>query len=210
MTRILLALFLALLSPAAAWAATPFVPSEGVDYVLIDDARPYRPLQGKIEVVEVFAYWCPHCAAFQPRVDAWRRSLPADVRFTFVPLTTASGDPQARAYFAAERMGAVERIHASLFHAMHDEGTMPRNPSDGELQAWLAGQGLSAAKLKSAWNSPAMANDLRHASDFEHAVDIEGTPTLVINGRYRIIGSTQESMLRIADALIASLRAGRR
>jgi protein dithiol oxidoreductase (disulfide-forming) len=208
MTRALLSLLFALLLPASAWAATPttFVPAEGVDYVVIDNGQPYRPLQGKIEIVEVFAYWCPHCAAFQPMVDAWKRRLPNDVRFTYVPLTTESGDPLSRGYFATEALGAVERMHAPLFRAMHDDGTMPMNPSDGELQDWLAGQGLPAAKLRAAWSSPAMAANLRHASAFEHAVDIEGTPTLVVNGRYRIISGDHEGMLRTADGLIAMLR----
>jgi thiol:disulfide interchange protein DsbA len=212
MTRILLSLFFALLLPASAFAAVPaaFAPTEGVDYVLVDGGRPYRPLQGKIEVVEVFAYLCPHCADFQPSIDAWKRGLPKDVRFTYVPLATENGDPQSRAYFTAEALGAVERTHAALFRAMHDDGTMPMNPSDGELQGWLAGQGLSAAKLKAAWNSPATAANLRNASAFEHAIGIEGTPTLVVDGRYRIIGRDHESMLRTADALIAMLQRQRR
>ena len=210
MTRTLLGLLFALLMPAAASAATPAAPVEGVDYVLIDGAQPYRPLQGKVEVVEVFAYWCPHCAQFQPMVDAWKRRLPQGVRFTYVPLATESGDPLSRAYFASEALGAVERTHAALFRAMHDDGTMPMNPSDGELQDWFVGQGLPAARLKAAWNSPATAANLRHASAFEHAVDIEGTPTLVVNGRYRIISGDHEAMLRTADALIAMLQRQRR
>lgn len=211
MTRALLSLLFALL-PATAFAAAPapFTPAEGVDYVVIDNGQPYRSLQGRIEVVEVFAYWCPHCAAFQPMVDAWKRRLPSDVRFTYVPLTTGNGDALSRGYFATEALGAVERTHAALFRAMHDEGTMPMNPSDGELQDWLVGEGLPAAKLRAAWNSPAMATNLQHASAFEHAVDIEGTPTLVVNGRYRIISGDHESMLRTADALIAMLRRQRR
>lgn len=210
MTRTLLGLLFALLLPAAAFAATPAAPVEGVDYVLIDGAQPYRPLQGKVEVVEVFAYWCPHCAQFQPMVDAWKRRLPQGVRFTYVPLATESGDPLSRAYFASEALGAVERTHAALFRAMHDDGTLPMNPSDGELQDWFVGQGLPAARLKAAWNSPATAANLRHASAFEHAVDIEGTPTLVVNGRYRIISGDHEAMLRTADALIAMLQRQRR
>ena len=211
MTRTLLGLLFALLLPATAFAATPVAaPVEGVDYVVIDGAQPYRPLQGKIEVVEVFAYWCPHCAQFQPKLEAWRRTLPAGVRFAYVPLATENGDPLSRGYFATEALGAVERTHAALFRAMHDDGTMPMNPSDGELQAWLAGQGLSAAKLKAAWDSPATAANLRHASAFEHAVDIEGTPTLVVNGRYRITSGDHEAMLRTADALIAMLQRQRR
>ena len=208
MTRILFGLFLALLLPASACAAAPapLVPTEGVDYAVIEGAQPYRPLQGKIEVVEVFAYSCTHCAAFEPKLDAWRRTLPRDVRFTFVPSAGVGSIPLSRAFFATEALGAVERTHAALFRAMHDEGTMPLNPTDDELQQWLVGQGLSAAKLRAAWNSPAMADDLRRADAFERAIDLEGTPTLVVNGRYRILGNSRDEQLRIMDALIAMLR----
>ena len=208
MTRALLNLFFALLLPASAFAATPapFVPTEGVDYVLIDGAQPYRPLQGKVEVVEVFAYSCSHCADFQPKLDAWRHKLPRDVRFTFVPSAAVGSEPLSRAYFAAESLGAVETVHAALFRAMHDDGTMPANPTDSELQQWLAGEGLPAAKLKAAWNSPAMAANLRHANDFEQAVGVEGTPTLIVNGKYRILGKSRDDQLRIMDALIAMSR----
>jgi len=211
MTRILFGLLFALLVPAAAFAATPVVaPVEGVDYVLIDGGQPYRPLQGKIEVVEVFAYSCSHCADFQPKLDAWRHTLPRDVRFTFVPSAGVGSEALSRAYFATEALGAVERTHAALFRAMHDDGSMPMNPTDGELQSWLAGQGLPAAKLKAAWNSPALAANLRHADAFEHAIDLQGTPTLIVNGQYRILGKSRDDQLRIIDGLIVSLRQQRR
>lgn len=212
MTRILLSLLFALLLPAAAFAAPPtaFVPVEGVDYVAIEGAQPYRPLQGRIEVVEVFAYSCSHCAAFEPALDAWHRKLPRDVRFTYVPSAGVGSEPLSRAYFAAEALGAVERTHAALFRAMHDDGTMPMNPSDGELQDWLAVQGLPAAKLRAIWNSPAMTADLRRADAFAHAIDLQGTPTLIVNGKYRILGKSRDDQLRIVDGLIASLRRQRR
>ena len=211
MTRAFLRLLLCLLIPVAAIAAPPAdALVEGVDYQLIEGAGPYRPLQGKVEVVEVFAYSCSHCAAFQPRLDAWRSKLPRDVRFTFVPSAEVGSEPLSRAYFAAEALGAVERTHAALFRAMHDEGTMPLNPSDAELQQWLAGHGLPAAKLAAAWTAPAMAGNLRRAGDFTHAIDLQGTPTLVVNGRYRILGQSRDDQLRILDALIASLRRPRR
>jgi thiol:disulfide interchange protein DsbA len=66
-------------------AANPNGLVEGRDYVEIKDAQPWMPLNGKIEVVEVFGYVCPACAAFNPLVEAWKAKLPADVRFSYVP-----------------------------------------------------------------------------------------------------------------------------
>jgi predicted DsbA family dithiol-disulfide isomerase len=54
-----------------------------------------------------------------------------------------------------------------------------------------------------------MAANLRHANAFEHAAGIKYTPSFVIDGRYLVTGD-HDTMLRTADALIASLRNRRR
>ena len=43
---------------------------------------------GKIEVVEFFFYLCPHCFAFDPVLEQWLKTLPADVSFRRVPIGT--------------------------------------------------------------------------------------------------------------------------
>src|SRR5690606_21220931 len=47
----------------------------GTDYIEIPGGQPFAPLEGKIEVVEVFAYSCGACAAFDPLVASWERRL---------------------------------------------------------------------------------------------------------------------------------------
>ena len=210
MIRLLPALF-ALLLPLAALAATPAAPVAGEDYVLIDDGQPYQPLAGKkIEVVEVFGYWCHHCAEFQPKVEAWKQALPADVRFTYVPAVFSDDDPYARAFFAAADAGALGRTHDELFSAIHDDRILATNATLDEI-AWFYGEhGLVPAKMKVAMTSPATTARLQRARDFALRSGVEGTPALVINGRYRVRGRTHDDTLRIASQLIAQLRAARR
>src|SRR5688500_6235588 len=103
----LLLLLLALL-PAVAGAAPAAAPApvEGKDYVVIPDGKPFAPLNGKVEVVEVFGYTCIHCAHLEPIISAWKRKQPSYVRLTPVP--AAFGGywiPYARAYYAAEVLG---------------------------------------------------------------------------------------------------------
>src|SRR3954470_11230231 len=103
MRKSLVLLFSLMLSATTLRAsADAAAPVEGSDYVVIADGQPYAPLDGKIEVVEVFGYWCPHCAEFQPELSAWRRGLPSGVRFTYVPAVFTAGDSFARGFFAAE------------------------------------------------------------------------------------------------------------
>lgn len=206
--RRLLILLSCLLFALPALAAAP--PVEGTDYVLIDNGQPYAPLAGKIEVVEVFGYWCPHCAEFQPQLSAWKRTLPADVRFTYVPAVFTAGDNFARAYFAAEHYGILARTHDAMFPAIHVEGLLPLNASVPELAAYYATQGLDPAKAQAYMDSPEVEAKLEHARQFALHSGVEGTPTLIINGRYRITAATHADGLRIAGQLIDQLRAARR
>lgn len=199
---VLFALMIALL-PVLAWSA-PAV--EGRDYALIEDGAPYQPLAGRIEVAEVFAYWCDHCAQFQPMVEAWQRKLPKDVRLSYVPLPSGRDDAFARGFFATQAAGGLAKVHAPLFVAVHDEQLVPRNPSIDELSAWYGQRGLDAAKLRAAMASPALADRLAEAHQFAVRSGVEGTPTLIVNGRYRILGRSLEELLRNADAVIAQLR----
>lgn len=205
----LLALFGLLLLPLAAAAAEPAAPVEGRDYRVVENGAPYRPLDGKIEVVEVFAYWCPHCAEFQPSLDAWVRKLPGDVRFTYLPAAFDPNDAFARGFFAAERAGAVARTHDAMFRAVHHDGLLARNATIDEI-AWFYGQqGLDQKAAKAAMLGPQVDALMQRAREFEIGIQLPGTPTMVVNGRYVITPRTHQDALRIADQLVARLRAAR-
>lgn len=210
MTRRLAILLLALL-PLGACAQPPSTPVEGTDYVVIPGGQPWQPLDGKVEVVEVFAYTCHHCADFQAYVDAWKRKLPANVRFSYVPAAYDPRNTYARAYFAAEQLGVLDTTHAPLFDAIHDAQTVPiSNASVDELAVFYGDQGVDAAKFKAAMASPAVDASMRHAREFMLASGLRGTPTLIVDGRYRVQAGTHEDTLRIVDQLIAMERAARK
>ena len=204
MTKRLVLLLLALL-PLAASAVPPPTPVAGTDYVVIQDGAPYLPLDGKIEVVEVFAYWCHFCADFQPKIDAWKRTLPTNVRFTPVPLPYDRNDALARAFFAAQAAGVLATTHDAMFDAIHVEQSLPKNATIDEIAAFYARQGLDAARMKAAMEDESMGARLVAARQFAIRSGLEGTPTLVINGRYRVLGHTLDESLRIASQLLASM-----
>lgn len=212
MTRRIAFLLLALLLPLAANAAQPPASrplAAGIDYVEIPGGTPYQPLKGKIEVVEVFAYWCHHCADFQPKVDAWKAKLPKDVRFTYVPAAFDSNDPFARAYFAADMAGELNKTHHALFNAIHVDETLPKNASIDQVAAFYGRLGLDAAKMKASMQGFVVGAKLVKARDFAIRSGLEGTPTLIVNGKYRVTGRNYDEQLRIASQLIAMLRGKR-
>jgi thiol:disulfide interchange protein DsbA len=204
----LLGMLAALLLPFAASAAQPApMPVAGTDYEVIESGTPLAPLAGKIEVVEIFGYWCHHCADFQPKVEAWKRTLPADVRFTYLPLPSGDDDPFARGFFASQSAGMLAKTHDATYVAIHTEHTLPKNPSLDEMATFYGQLGLDSARLKSLMESPAVVAKLKPAWEFATRSGLEGTPTLVVNGKYRIDHGSHDDRLRVAAQLIARERA---
>lgn len=214
--RALTLLFAALLLPALAVAAgQPAAPRgpapvEGADFVRIDGGAPYAPAAGTIEVAEVFGYTCPACARFEPMIATWKAKLPADVRVRYVPAPFGGPwIPYARAYFAGEALGITAEAHPRVFRALHEAGELPRNPTVDELASFHAGMGVPVARFHAAYAAPAVDTQLERARAFIERSGVEGTPAIVVNGKYRVLGSSYEDMLRITEHLIARERAAR-
>ncbi|MEQ8034695.1 thiol:disulfide interchange protein DsbA/DsbL [Xanthomonas sp. WHRI 6106] len=201
-----LSLLLLILVPLAACAADKTAPPvEGEDYTLIDGGQPYAPLAGKVEVVEVFGYTCPHCAHFEPTLEAWAAKQPAYVRFT--PLPAAFGgywDAFARAYFAADILGVAKRSHRAMFDAIHEKQSVPtQNVSADELAVFYADYGVPQQRFVDTFKSEAVDARLKAAREFALRSKLPGTPALIVNGRYLIGARNYPDMLRVADYLIA-------
>lgn len=201
-----LSLLLLILVPLAACAADNKAPPvEGEDYTLIEGGQPYAPLAGKVEVVEVFGYTCPHCAHFEPTLEAWAAKQPSHVRFTPVPAAFGGfWDSFARAYFAADILGVAKRSHRAMFDAIHEKQSVPtQNVSPEELAAFYADYGVPQQRFVDTFKSATVDARLKAAREFAQRSKLSGTPALIVNGRYLIGARNYPDMLKIADYLIA-------
>ncbi|WP_408951175.1 thiol:disulfide interchange protein DsbA/DsbL [Lysobacter sp. Hz 25] len=215
----LASLFLLAVLPFAAFAAPKTAapagpaPEAGVDYVEIEGGKPFAAVKGKVEVVEVFGYTCPHCAHFEPQVAAWRAKQPADVNF--VPLAAPFGgywNPYAQAFYTAQSMKLLGKTHEAMFSALHEQHRLPiQNASTDEIAGFYAQYGANRQAFAAAMAGPATAKAMERAKAFIMAAGVDGTPSLVVAGKYRV--TTQkgfDDMLRVADHLVARERAGKR
>lgn len=198
-------------NPIVAPTGPALVP--GTDYVEIQGGQPFDPLDGKIEVVELFGYVCPACNAFQSTVRAWKARQPADVRVTYVPaLFGPDWTPYAHAFYAAESLGLVDKTHDAVYDAIHNKQTLPgegEKPTMAPIAAFYSQYGVSAEQFTNAMNSFAINGKLNKAKQFAIRSQISGTPSLIVNGKYLVKGRNWDDMLRIADQLIAQERAAK-
>ncbi|MET0807615.1 MAG: thiol:disulfide interchange protein DsbA/DsbL [Pseudoxanthomonas sp.] len=209
---LLVLLALVPLLASAAPSTAPPAPIEGTDYVVIADGKPYAALAGKVEVAEVFGYTCIHCAHFQPVLSAWQKKQPSWVRFTPVPAAFGGyWTPYARAYYAAAKLRVLAKSHDAMFKAVHETGTLPiQNVSNEEIAAFYAAYGADPKAFVAAMDSPATDLLIERARDFATVTGVEGTPTLIVNGKYRVLGRSFDDSLRITDFLVARERAARK
>ena len=181
-------------------------PVEGKDYLRV--AQPVPMTGDKIEVVEFFGYWCPHCNAFEPALEAWVKKLPATVNFRRMPVAfNAAQEPAQRLYFAIEALGLVDTLHRKVFAAMHVE--RKRLDKDAEIADFAKANGVDPVKLQDAMKSFSVATKMRQSRQLSEGYRIEGVPTLGIHGRFMTspsIAGTQERALVTADVLIAQAR----
>ncbi|MDX1916195.1 MAG: thiol:disulfide interchange protein DsbA/DsbL [Methylophilus sp.] len=164
----------------------------------------------KIEVMEIFWYGCIHCYHMDPLLNAWVKKLPSDVYFKRVPgLPNPSWAPMAKAYFAMETLGLLEKLHTPLFDAVHKQKTI--NPTDEKsIIEWVTKQsGLDKLKVEQAFSSFTTSTNLNRAAQVFRASGATGVPSLIIDGKY-LTSSTMaggnEEAIKTADFIIANVR----
>jgi thiol:disulfide interchange protein DsbA len=182
----------------------------GVDYELVKNGQPFEPLNGKIEVVEAFGYVCSHCATFQPSISSWGQRLPADVRFTYLPAALGGPwDDYARAFYASQVMGILDKAHAKVYDAIHLEGKLNGlrgGDSEEEIAAYYAQFGVDPKAFIGNMKSFAVTGKFNKARQYFAAQSIgvvPVTPTIFVNGKYRVAANGELDRLQVADVLIA-------
>jgi len=196
MTRILfvlLALFATASAQAQAWAA-------GVHYSVIPTQRTNVPA-GKVEVMEVFSYGCPACNSYRPILKKLKAALPPNAQLVYLP---ASWHPEEnwpmfqRAFLTAQSMGISEKAHEQMYDAIWTSGELgvadpnthlPKStlPSIEDIARFYQRvTGVKAENFVAASKSFSVDLKMRQADAQILAMKVTGTPTLVVNGKYRV------------------------
>lgn len=116
---------------ASAQPVGPTLWQPGVNYTLIVPAQPTSVGAGQIEVLEFFWYACPHCYDLDGQVEAWRKSKPAYVSFSRVPVTWSEGHRAlARLFYTLQSLGKLDQLHSEVFKEIHVNGN-PLVAQDG-------------------------------------------------------------------------------
>ncbi len=200
-------------------SAAPAAPKEGVQYQVLPQKQETQA--GKaVEVTEFFAYYCPHCNAFEPLLSEWVKKQGSNIVFKRVHVPAgARVVPQQRLFYTLEAMGLLDQYHEKAFAAIHQQRL--RFADDEEVIDWAAKSGINRARFADTYRSMGVAGKLRHASAMMEAYKVDHWPFVAIDGRFvtspsmanqgsaegRTETEQQQVALGVMDALVAKARA---
>jgi len=172
----------ALVAASGMAAASPTAPKEGVEYQALPEAQPTDSGR-KVEVLEFFAYYCPHCHAFEPQLAEWVKKQGDNIVFRRVHVPRgAQVAAQQRLFFTLESLGLLEQYHGKVFHAMH----VDRLPlaQDEQVFDWASRAGIDRAKFVDTYRSFGVQAKLRRAQAMMEGYRITHWPMIAVDGRF--------------------------
>jgi thiol:disulfide interchange protein DsbA len=180
-------------------------PVEGTDYTTID--TPDQPTGDKVQVTEVFGFGCIHCSDLQPELATWKKTLPPDVQFNYLPAPFGGMPDQFMpAFYAAQAMGVEEKSHDAVFKAVFTDKTIAA-PDD--IPKFYAQFGVNPTVFASTMKSFAVKAKVAAATDQAMRWGITGTPSIVVDGKYRVPELTAggaQGMFHTIEWLVAKQR----
>lgn len=201
--RMMLVLGLLLGSQLALAQDEPY--KEGVHYFKIDQATA-AAADGKVEVSELFSYACSHCNTFDPYVESWLEKKPDNVVFDRIAVSFGrkAWEMLARGYITAEMLGVEDKTHVAMMDAIWKQGKQFR--SVDELANFYASLGIDKASFMANYQSFAADSQLRKSQRDVQIFGIKGTPSMVVNRKYRVESNKDvkdfDAMLNVVDFLI--------
>ena len=164
----------------------------------------------KVEVIEFFWYGCPHCYSFEPSLSAWLKTKPANVEFIRIPaIFSEQWGKHAKAYFTAEALGVVDKVHTDLFDAVQAKKELE---TEDQLAEFFVAHGVKEAEFRDAYKSFMVDTKMRQAPELAAKYGITGVPAVIINGKYRTNGTlagSQEKMIDVMNQLVKKESAGK-
>ena len=179
----------------------------GGKFTEINPPQPTEP--GKVEVLEFFAYSCPHCAVLEPMLQKWIKSLPQNVVVKQVPVAFNAGmKPLVQLYYSLEALNRLD-LHPIVFKTIHDD--KKRLFTKAEMLPWIESQGIDKAKFEAVFDSFGVVSKTQRAEQLGRSYNVQGTPSIAVGGKYITspseAGGYQET-IDVANGLVRKLTGG--
>jgi protein-disulfide isomerase len=148
-----------------------------------------------VTLIEFSDFQCPFCAQATGLVDQVLAAYPKELRFVYKQFPLEQIHPNAlnaaKASIAARNQGKFWEMHDELFK-------ISRNLAMDEIRKKAEAIGLDMKKFDADMASPDTEKAVRADLELGRTVDVQGTPTMFINGK-RVMNRSLEGMKAMVD-----------
>ena len=201
---------------------------EGKNYFRLSQVQP-TSTPGKIEVLDVFSYACPACNAFQPTLDKLKAALPPEARMAYLPAAFNPSEDWPvfqRAFLAAQNLNVAEKSHDAMYDAVWGKsgtlaitnkitgGLLPQaqQPTIEDVARFYTAYGVKTEDFLAMAKSFTVDSQIRQAEAQMLAHQVDSTPTLIVNGKYRVTPTSAGGLPQTVELvlyLVAREKGGR-
>ena len=155
---------------------------QGEDYTLLSPPQPTEPGK-KVEVIEFFAYSCPHCYALDRPLTEWAKAHADKIVFKRVHVS-ANGEPmpQQRLYYTLDVLGKAEEYQSKVFYAVHVQHVHLN--TDVDVIDFMVKSGMDRNKFTQVYNSFSVQTKVQRSLQMMSSYQISSWPTIVVDGKY--------------------------
>ena len=195
--------------------------TEGKHYFEIKPAqRPSQPA-GIVEVTEVFSYACIYCNRAIPIMDKLKASLPSNARMTYLPASFNSAESWPmfqRVYYTATALGLLPKMHNAIYSGVWASNELAVTDADGRklkspqptledaARFFQKKAGIKPEQFLATAKSFSVDSNCRRADQLVKLYKVDGTPSIIVNGRYRVASSalrSEDDMIALVNWLVA-------
>ena len=105
----------------------------------------------------------------------------------------------ARAFYAAKKLGVLDKIHLPLFDAIHKDKRKIMDKKS--LRKFFVEHGVNGDDFDQAMNSKEVEDSVRYAFTMGQRYAITGVPAVIINGKYLTSASMAGGYNEIIDVV---------
>lgn len=183
----------------------------GVNYTQLPSPQPTNVKPGHVEVIEVFWYGCGHCYALDPTLETWKQKKPAYVDFVRIPVMWGPPHQQhAKLFYTLMALNRLD-LHSKVFDTIHKDRNFLAAQSEADARAmqvaFCKAQGISEEAFNAAYDSAAVADNLKRAQETTFRYGVSGVPLMIVNGKYTTdvgMAGDHDKLVSLVNDLAAS------
>lgn len=183
---------------------------EGIDYIKLEVPIETKNAD-KVEVRELFWYYCPHCYSLEANIERWLDNdyNAQEVDFIRHPAVYSkkwrSGSDY---YYIMEDLGIVDEFNMKLFKEIHVNKNRLRTTES--FLAWLNKNGIEKSRTDKYLKSFFIFVKSNRAQKTTRRYQASGVPIIIVDGKYQAttkLAGSPEKLMKIVNFLVNKSKA---